>query len=410
LELSTSNSQCAVEPFSTTLSAANWAVGATVAVTAVDDDVADGSQVCLVRMGPTDSADGNYDGLDLADVAVTVEDDDTPGILVSASGLTISEPDGSSIVTLALTSEPTAEVSIRLSTSNGQCSVSPELVSLASVNWRLGLTATVHAVDDRSVDGSQSCTLVTAPASSLDLLYHGRNAADLVFLVQDDDRTARVYLPALLRHWPPIPAPPVLQPISNPSGLGGYLVSWSSADLAESYVLEESTDAGFSQSAAIYSGSLLSQQISGRGAARYYYRVKARNEWGDSPWSGVVWTDVTWEAEPNDSPTQANGPIVAGITYHGTFPSTVDPQDYFRVRLSSPSRLELWLTQIPDGQDYNLILRDAGLGIVGYSGELHNTSEHILTGFLPAGEYYVQVYRVPGGWSSQAYSLLFTER
>jgi hypothetical protein len=399
-----------VKPSSTALSVTNWAVGATIAVTAVDDDVADGSQVCLIQMGLTESADGNYDGLDVADVTVTVEDDDAPGILVSTSSLTVSEPDGSSVLTLALTSEPTAEVSIRLLTSSEQCSISPELLRLTGVNWLQGLTATVQAVDDDWVDGPQSCTVVTEPASSQDLLYHGRNAVDLVFVVEDDDRIVRVYLPASLRHWPPIPGPPALQLISNPSGLGSYLVSWSGASLAETYILEESADAGFSQPVAIYAGPLLSHQIAGRGAARYYYRVKARNEWGDSAWSAVVWTDVIWEAEPNDSPGQANGPLVASITYHGAFPSNADPQDYFRVRLSSPGRLELWLTQIPDGQDYNLIVRDSNLDIVGYSAELSNASEHILTGWIGSGDYYVQVYHAVAGGSLQPYSLLFVER
>ena len=44
---------------------------------------------------------------------------------------------------------------------------------------------------------------------------------------------------------------------------------------------------------------------------------------------------------------------------------------------------------------------------VGYSGELNNSNEHILTGVLPVGTYYIQVYRNPlsSGGSSQAYHL-----
>ncbi|MCL7455008.1 MAG: fibronectin type III domain-containing protein, partial [Anaerolineae bacterium] len=197
-------------------------------------------------------------------------------------------------------------------------------------------------------------------------------------------------------------------PISNATGIGSYLVSWGGVPLADGYVLEESKDSSFSAPATVYSGPLTSYQVVGRGAARYFYRVKARNAWGDSPWSGTVWTDVVWEAEPNDSAGQANGPILAGITYHGMFPSASDRQDYFYLNLPDPRRVELWLTKIPAGHDYNLVLRDSSLGIVGYSGELSNTEEHILTGILPAGQYYVQVYHPPDdGGSTQAYDLRF---
>jgi hypothetical protein len=408
--LMASNAECSVSPALVTLTDENWDAGVGATVTAEDDDVVDGSQVCIVQTGTTDSGDGNYDGLDPVDVTVTVEDDDEAGVFVFSQDLTISEPDGSSVFTMTLLSQPIAQVEIGLLTSNNQCAVSPDLVTLTEANWRDGMPVTVWAVDDDLIDGEQTCTVFTQPAASLDPLYDGLNPPNLVFVVQDDDRLRYVYLPAVVRYWPPIPKPPTMQPISNPGGVGSYTVSWSGVPLADRYVLEESTDSGFSQRETVYSGPLTSQQIAGRGAARYYYRVKAQNEWGDSAWSGVVWTDVIWEAEPNDSAGLANGPLVAGVTYHGTFPSAADVQDYFRVRLSSPGRLELWLTQIPAGQDYNLVLRDSGLAIRGYSALLSNADEYILTGLLPAGEYYVQVYHASAGGSLQPYNLRFVYR
>ena len=74
-----------------------------------------------------------------------------------------------------------------------------------------------------------------------------------------------------------------------------------------------------------------------------------------------------WEGEPNDqAPSQANGPLVSGLTYYGVFPSGADVQDYYYIDLSAAHAVELWLTNIPAGQDYNLVLRNALLQTVGY--------------------------------------------
>jgi hypothetical protein len=407
ISLSTPSGQCYTSVPSVSLDMLSWETGVVVTVTAMDDDIADGEQTCLIVTGPTMSEDTYYHGVDPEDVTVRVLDDDTAGIVVAATNLTISEPDGSSVITLSLTSQPVADVSIGLHTSNKQCSVSPDVAVLTEIDWQSGVTATVRAVDDHEIDGEQVCWVVTEEASSLDPLYDGFDPVNLAFVVLDDDRMHYVYLPLVLAGWPPIPRPPILQPISNDGGSGSYEVTWSDVALADGYILDESTDAGFGDPTVVYSGPSTSHQVEGRGAARYYYRVKAQNEWGESGWSDTVWTDVVWEAEPNDSFEQANGPVVAGLTYHGTLPTAGDRQDYFYFWLPSAGRVELWLTQIPAGHDYNLILRDGELEAVGYSGELGSTSEHILTGILPAGKYYVQVYHLSAGGSPQPYSLRF---
>lgn len=170
---------------------------------------------------------------------------------------------------------------------------------------------------------------------------------------------SHVYLPYVARNWPPVPASPVLQPISNPDGDGSYTTNWSSAQGAASYVLEEATSSTFVDAAQAYAGSATNYDLSGNGAARYYYRVKARNTFGDSGWSNVQSVDVLWEAEPNDfAPQQANGPIVSSLTYFGTFPSGGDINDYYYFDLTAAGRVELWLRNIPAGHNYDLVLRD----------------------------------------------------
>ncbi len=96
-----------------------------------------------------------------------------------------------------------------------------------------------------------------------------------------------VYLPLVMKRYPPIPDTPVLNPINNPDGDGTYAVSWSTAYLAETYVLQEDDNAAFSSPTQRYSGSSTSWNASGKSPGTYYYRVKASNTWGDSSWSNV---------------------------------------------------------------------------------------------------------------------------
>jgi hypothetical protein len=116
---------------------------------------------------------------------------------------------------------------------------------------------------------------------------------------------------------------------------------------------------------------------------------------------------VLWEAEPNDDAlSEANGPILPGLTYYGNLSGDGDIHDYFCFDLSVDQSVELWLTDIPDGHDYDLVLRDPGLTPpVGYSGGPGNSPEHIETGILAAGRYYIQVYRHSPGGSTQPYHL-----
>jgi len=98
-----------------------------------------------------------------------------------------------------------------------------------------------------------------------------------------------VYLPLVVRRYPPLPGVPVLNAISNPEGDGDYTVSWGDAYLADEYVLQEDDNQGFFSPAERYSGPGLSWDASGKVPGTYYYRVKAINWWRgrqlDSGWS-----------------------------------------------------------------------------------------------------------------------------
>lgn len=95
--------------------------------------------------------------------------------------------------------------------------------------------------------------------------------------------------------WCSLPAP-TLFPISNPEGSGDYLVDWSNVIDATSYTLEEDVESSFSSPAIRYLGPDTMFQVTNQQAGSWYYRVRASNPDGDSPWSNVEVTHVIPQA------------------------------------------------------------------------------------------------------------------
>jgi len=123
----------------------------------------------------------------------------------------------------------------------------------------------------------------------------------------------KVYLPLVMKRWPPIPDVPALDPITNPDGDGNYTVRWGTAHLADTYALQEDDNAAFSSPAVRYAGSGTSWVASGQATGTYYYRVLARNSWGESGWSNsqpVIVQGAQWITIVSDD-------------FEGSFPGSV---------------------------------------------------------------------------------------
>jgi len=219
IPLSLSNSECTISPEAVTLDSTNWRSGAIVTVTAVDDSLDDGVQACTVQTGAASSVGADYDGMHSDELSVAVMDDDVAGIIIAPTTVSLSEPEGSGTFTVTLSSQPAAAVSIPLSPSNDECTVSPDAVMLDSTNWRSGAIVTVTAVDDSLNDGVQACTVQTGAASSSGADYGGMQSDDLSVTVLDDDVAGIVVVPATLN-------------VSEPEGSGTFTVTLSSQPAA----------------------------------------------------------------------------------------------------------------------------------------------------------------------------------
>ena len=177
-------------PATVTIAPAQWRTGVAIPVTAVDDAIKDNARPCLLQT-TTSSSDAKYNALAIADVNLTVADDDQAGVVVSPTSLTTQEPDGVTTFTITLTSEPTATVTVNLvSTEVSECSA-PASVTLDANNWGQGVGVAVAALNDAIDDGAQACGIQTI-VSSVDKNYAGIAAADVGVTVNDDSDTAGI--------------------------------------------------------------------------------------------------------------------------------------------------------------------------------------------------------------------------
>jgi hypothetical protein len=161
----------------------------TVTITGQHDAVV-GNVAYQIVTGAASSADGNYNGLDPADVSVLNLGNDAPDITVSpVNGLVTSETGGTATFVVVLNQAPTADVVVNLSSTNSAQGIissasspvpGPSLaLTFTTANWNTAQTVTVTGVNDHVVDGTQIYKIITAPAVSADARFNGINPPDV---------------------------------------------------------------------------------------------------------------------------------------------------------------------------------------------------------------------------------------
>ena len=188
-DLSTSNSnEGTVSVSSLTFTSGNWAMPQTVTITGVDDKVDDGDITYNIVTSNSNSTDAAYNDLNVSDVDVVNSDDDSTGFSLSTvSGLTTSEAGGSSTFTVALLSEPTAGITVSLTSSEDtEGSSSPASIVFTDNNWNTAQTVTVTGVND-DVDDDEIDYNINVSASSNDPTYSVLYDASVSVTNTDDD-------------------------------------------------------------------------------------------------------------------------------------------------------------------------------------------------------------------------------
>jgi hypothetical protein len=147
-------------------------------VTGVDDAVDDGDAEFQIRAS-TSSDDKEWDGLSDA-VSLTNIDDDTAGITISPISGNTTEQGGNATFSVHMNSEPTASVTVGVSSSNPEeGTVAPTQLVFDAVNWNQDQHVTLAGVDDPLADGDASYYVIVSPAVSSDAKYDGLDGADV---------------------------------------------------------------------------------------------------------------------------------------------------------------------------------------------------------------------------------------
>lgn len=178
-----------VSTSSLVFTATNWNVPQTVIVTGVGDFIDDGNINYVIILGAAVSTDNAYNGLNPNDVNLSNQDDDTSGFTVSSpSGTFTTEAGGSVTFTVRLTSEPLANVTVSVSSSDTtEGTASTGSLVFTSTNWNTVQTVTVTGVGDFVDDGDINYVLILGVAVSSDTGYNGLNPNDLNLVNRDDD-------------------------------------------------------------------------------------------------------------------------------------------------------------------------------------------------------------------------------
>ncbi|KAE9036713.1 hypothetical protein PR001_g8697, partial [Phytophthora rubi] len=183
-------------PTSATFTSTDWNVAKTVQISTVNNFLDDANAVATIS-GVTSSSDAVYLGYPISTVMVQVFNDDYSGFAVyqgstktTAPALVVAEgrvfSDTYNIVLLA---QPTADVSVTLTTSLSILVVAPTSVTFTASDWNVPKAIAVAADDNFVVDGDRTATISSVVTSS-DPLYSTKTIANLnVKIVETKDTT-----------------------------------------------------------------------------------------------------------------------------------------------------------------------------------------------------------------------------
>jgi M6 family metalloprotease-like protein len=184
---SSSTHDITVVPSSITFTPTNWNQPRTIVVTGVNDyRVATDLAKVTVAVDPRSGS--LWSTVAARSVLVTCTNDDVAGVLVGVPSGSTSEAGGTATVTMVLRAQPSATVTIPISSSDStEGTVAPGSVVFTPDNWNVPQTITATGVDDNTVDGSIAYRIITGTTVSTDLKFNGINPADATLVNLDDD-------------------------------------------------------------------------------------------------------------------------------------------------------------------------------------------------------------------------------
>ncbi len=171
-----------VNPASLTFTPQNYGMAKTVTVSAAEDDDAVTEALVTLTHG---ARGGGLDRVAIPSVEVTVTENDTAGVTVSVSELTIAEGE-SGEYTLVLDSEPSDDVTVSVLADGdlGDVRAIPSQLTFTPADWRTEQTVMVSALEDNDAKTDPAVTLIHRAAGGD---YGGLTINSVTVNVKEDD-------------------------------------------------------------------------------------------------------------------------------------------------------------------------------------------------------------------------------
>ena len=181
VDIGSDNTDVTVSSSSLTFTTLNWIAEQTVTVTAGQDADAADDMATLTH----DPSGADYNSVSNADLAVTVTDDETAGVTVTPTSLTIGEG-GSGTYTVVLDTQPSGDVTVTIvnPTDNTDVTAEPAALTFTTTNWDTAQTVTVSAVQDGDTDDDRATVTHTVSG------YGSVSSAASVTVTVAEDPTA----------------------------------------------------------------------------------------------------------------------------------------------------------------------------------------------------------------------------
>jgi hypothetical protein len=147
---------------------------------------------------------------------------------------------------------------------------------------------------------------------------------------------------------------------------------------------------------------------SGRGDATTIYRMWRVHM------PSILGAWISWYQydvyEPNDSPSEAYGPLTSAHVLDAYIWNETDPDDYYYFQPSSPTQVEITLTNIPADNDYDMYVYYYDGQVyqtVAYSNEGGNADEYVTFTATANQMYYIRIFPYEG-YSQEPYRLILS--
>ncbi len=177
---SSDTNQGTADRASLTFTTGNWSTPQAVTVTGQPNTNTAPRVAYQINLGPTTSADSRFNGLVVSSVAALNFKGSLPGLILTKTSVTTSQIGQADTFGISLTTQPTANVVIGVSSSDlSEATVAPAGVTFTTNNYATPQIVTVTGVNDFIVQGDVAYTILTAPAVSSDAAYNGVDGPDV---------------------------------------------------------------------------------------------------------------------------------------------------------------------------------------------------------------------------------------